>query len=257
MKPESMMDVCFVLKKPIKLLRLFKEKFIRMKEYLLLRNNKQSGPYSVGELQSMGLKSLDLIWVDKKSCSWRYPSEISELASFVPPIEDLTTAVPKQESKVINIAEDYASEKVTEWSKTRVAVKKSDSEFDERHNNHIVTLSPRVNQPRVKTIKSIGQPRIINVKLRENEIPKESPVWQHTSSLTTATTSNTGYLPDENREINVNKTNVLPASDPSNNFFSIIKSLPGDTDNKLELMVLTIGAISLLAIAYLLITSPY
>ena len=32
-----------------------------MKEYLLLRNNKQSGPYSAEDLRSMGLRALDLV----------------------------------------------------------------------------------------------------------------------------------------------------------------------------------------------------
>ncbi len=49
-----------------------------MKKYLLLRNNKQSGPYSYDELLEMGLKSQDLIWIEGKSASWRYPGEFDE-----------------------------------------------------------------------------------------------------------------------------------------------------------------------------------
>ncbi|MGL6267672.1 MAG: hypothetical protein ACRC2O_07080 [Chitinophagaceae bacterium] len=49
-----------------------------MKNYLLLRNNKQSGPYSFDELLEMGLKTQDLIWIDGKSASWRYPGEFDE-----------------------------------------------------------------------------------------------------------------------------------------------------------------------------------
>ncbi len=59
-----------------------------MSNYLLLRDNKQSGPYSVDELKSKGLKPYDLVWLDGKSAAWRYPSEIEELKSFAPVVEE-------------------------------------------------------------------------------------------------------------------------------------------------------------------------
>lgn len=59
-----------------------------MKKFLLLRSNKQSGPYSAEELQQMGLKAYDLIWVEGKSAAWRYPGEIEELKAFAPAVEE-------------------------------------------------------------------------------------------------------------------------------------------------------------------------
>jgi hypothetical protein len=59
-----------------------------MKMYLLLRNNKQSGPHSLDDLKSMGLKAYDLVWLEGKSAAWRYPSEIDELSSFAPAVEE-------------------------------------------------------------------------------------------------------------------------------------------------------------------------
>src|ERR1700742_3058960 len=56
--------------------------------YLLLRNNKQGGPYSLEELKSMGLKAYDLVWLEGKSAAWRYPCEIEELKAFAPPVEE-------------------------------------------------------------------------------------------------------------------------------------------------------------------------
>ena len=56
--------------------------------YLLLRNNKQSGPYSFDELKSMGLKAYDLVWLEGKSAAWRYPCEIEELKPFAPQVEE-------------------------------------------------------------------------------------------------------------------------------------------------------------------------
>ncbi|HYJ38128.1 MAG TPA: GYF domain-containing protein, partial [Chitinophagaceae bacterium] len=59
-----------------------------MQKFLLLRNNKQTGPYSVEELEQMGLKPYDLIWVNGKSAAWRYPGEVDDLKSFAPPVEE-------------------------------------------------------------------------------------------------------------------------------------------------------------------------
>src|SRR5580698_124794 len=56
--------------------------------YLLLRDNKQSGPYSVDDLKATGLKAYDLVWVEGKSAAWRYPCEIEELKSFAPAVEE-------------------------------------------------------------------------------------------------------------------------------------------------------------------------
>ena len=56
--------------------------------YLLLRDNKQSGPYSLDELKVKGLKAYDLVWVEGRSAAWRYPSEIEELSAFAPIVEE-------------------------------------------------------------------------------------------------------------------------------------------------------------------------
>src|SRR6202000_3327143 len=56
--------------------------------YLLLRDNKQSGPYSLDELKVKGLKAYDLVWLEGKSAAWRYPSEIEELKAFAPVVEE-------------------------------------------------------------------------------------------------------------------------------------------------------------------------
>jgi hypothetical protein len=59
-----------------------------MNKYLLLRDNKQSGPYSVPELIEKGIKAYDLVWLDGKSVAWRYPSEIEELKAYAPVVEE-------------------------------------------------------------------------------------------------------------------------------------------------------------------------
>src|SRR4026208_1817080 len=59
-----------------------------MDTYLLLRSNKQSGPYSLQQLVSFGLKPYDLVWVEGKSAAWRYPSEVDGLKTYAPATEE-------------------------------------------------------------------------------------------------------------------------------------------------------------------------
>ena len=54
-----------------------------MKKYLLLRDNRQSGPHSIEQLGSIGLLPMDLIWTENESTSWNYPDEIEELKNLI------------------------------------------------------------------------------------------------------------------------------------------------------------------------------
>ena len=59
-----------------------------MATYLLLRNNKKSGPYSLEGLIQLGLKPYDLVWVEGRSAAWRYPSEVDDLKFYAPVVEE-------------------------------------------------------------------------------------------------------------------------------------------------------------------------
>jgi hypothetical protein len=59
-----------------------------MQQYRLLRNNKESGPYTWKELAHLPLKPYDLVWVDGKSAAWRYPSELPEFKELAPKVEE-------------------------------------------------------------------------------------------------------------------------------------------------------------------------
>jgi hypothetical protein len=50
-----------------------------MKKYLLLKDNQQSGPYSLEEISALSLKKLDLVWIEGQSTQWEYVTEIEEL----------------------------------------------------------------------------------------------------------------------------------------------------------------------------------
>jgi len=54
-----------------------------MKKYLLLRDNKETGPYSMDDFSSMGLYSTDLVWLEDQSTVWLYATEIPALQPFL------------------------------------------------------------------------------------------------------------------------------------------------------------------------------
>lgn len=56
--------------------------------YRLLRNNKESGPFTALQLKDMGLKPFDLLWAEGRGAAWQYASEIPELKSFAPTVEE-------------------------------------------------------------------------------------------------------------------------------------------------------------------------
>jgi hypothetical protein len=100
-----------------------------MNKYLLLRNNKQSGPYTIDDIKALGVKSYDLIWVEGRSAAWRYPGEIDEFKSFAPQVEeqpyDRFFKKSSSENKVSRQgADNQATEekpRLTEENKPRVA----------------------------------------------------------------------------------------------------------------------------------------
>ncbi|MEP7279463.1 MAG: hypothetical protein ABI813_12515 [Bacteroidota bacterium] len=59
-----------------------------MINYRLLRNNKETGPYSEEELISNGFKPYDLLWAEGRSAGWQYPSEISAFKKYAPIVEE-------------------------------------------------------------------------------------------------------------------------------------------------------------------------
>ena len=75
-----------------------------MANYLLLRDNKQNGPYTFDEIKAKGLKAYDLVWVEGKSAAWRYPGEVEELKPFAPAVVeqpyDRFFKKPSQENKI-------------------------------------------------------------------------------------------------------------------------------------------------------------
>ncbi len=69
-------------------LALYVTQYTFMGQYRLLRNNKETGPYTADELIKSGFKKYDLIWAEGKSAAWRYPGELPEFKPYAPVLED-------------------------------------------------------------------------------------------------------------------------------------------------------------------------
>lgn len=74
--------------------------------YLLLRNNRQSGPFTIGELLQQQLLPSDMIWIEGKSTAWTYLSEL-ELIPF-------TSSQPASEKKAETKGKDEIERKAEE-----------------------------------------------------------------------------------------------------------------------------------------------
>ena len=105
-----------------------------MKKYRLLRNNKETGPFSAEELIQSGFKKYDLVWADGKSAAWRYPGELDEFKQHAPIVEEQPfdrfykktpsfTAAKKEESVVITEITAHKIIEPVKKEKPRIRIK--------------------------------------------------------------------------------------------------------------------------------------
>lgn len=138
-----------------------------MKQYRLLRDNKETGPYTAEELIQMGLKKYDLVWVDGRSAAWRYPCEIDAFKAYAPPVDEQPfDRFYKKPSASSN------QQPVTMVTKTEVpvitteVVKKEKPRFRIKADSHkietVVTTTPVIqSQPVAQPTQPISQPQPI------------------------------------------------------------------------------------------------
>ncbi len=214
-----------------------------MKEYLLLRNNTELGHYSLDELRAMGLKPYDLIWIENKSFSWKYPSEISELAMFAPPVQ-----IPSFDDTV------NTEGRLVQMTGNNGSVKKADTLEGSGAgvpatsiSSHIVALKPKVDHIRIKTIKSSARSNIVKVEVREEALKESAPF---------ETTINTTYAGPVIQERSAGfMQQPVPQAGGRLPLLDTFYAL--SNNNKMEMAVLAVGAASLLAVVYLFITTGY
>lgn len=105
-----------------------------MKKYRLLRNNKETGPFSAEELIQSGFKKYDLVWADGKSAAWRYPGELDEFKQHAPIVEEQPfdrfykktpsfTAAKKEESVVLTEITAHTIIEPVKKEKPRIRIK--------------------------------------------------------------------------------------------------------------------------------------
>lgn len=100
------------------------------KVYLLLRSNKQTGPYSLEELLQLNLKPFDLVWVDGRSAAWQYPSEIPSLKPYVPetphadaPFKPIATAVMEEKLSLASNENYHSQPRIPNFQNTEIPKK--------------------------------------------------------------------------------------------------------------------------------------
>jgi len=74
--------------------------------YLLLRNNQQTGPFTIDELLQQQLKPSDMIWVEGKSAAWTYLSELELIPFIKDPEINQRNEVLKNEDEIERKAEE-------------------------------------------------------------------------------------------------------------------------------------------------------
>lgn len=81
-----------------------------MKSYILLRNNKESGPYTLNELNARSIYSKDLIWIEGESSSWQSASEIDGLKLGMEESKEEIKHIPKKIIRLTNNSAFAATE---------------------------------------------------------------------------------------------------------------------------------------------------
>ncbi|RYZ24891.1 MAG: hypothetical protein EOO10_19685 [Chitinophagaceae bacterium] len=76
-----------------------------MVRYFLLRDNQETGPYTLTELKGKTLYTTDLIWVEDESKCWKQPSEIEALSGLKLATKN-TKPIPKKRPRTERINVD-------------------------------------------------------------------------------------------------------------------------------------------------------
>src|SRR5687768_1532025 len=106
------------------------------KPYSLLRNNKQSGPYSLEELLHLNLKPFDLVWVEGKSGGWSYPTEIDALKHHVaeaPKKEEQKPVAEKKDDVVATQKEITLAHSISSDEPVRITKQATGSPKEAKH----------------------------------------------------------------------------------------------------------------------------
>lgn len=161
-----------------------------MQQYRLLRNNKESGPYTWKELAHLPLKPYDLVWVDGKSAAWRYPSELPEFKEVAPRVEEdfyeqfhRRPAEKKEAAATVSsgITEkaEVTSAPVTSEIVSNVASGTASAPTELRKKVAVIlpeSVPPPKQEPVLRVVKKEPSPILDKEQERSNVIPGPDPV---------------------------------------------------------------------------------
>ena len=102
--------------------------------YRLLRDNLESGPFTIDELLGQQLRADDMLWIEGRSTAWCYLSEIE----LLPSVEQENLPVFKKDD--IETRADEIRKKVMNYKPQNLSVKEVKGEFGERH--YYIPISP-------------------------------------------------------------------------------------------------------------------
>ncbi|MBB1283438.1 hypothetical protein HRH25_03555 [Flavisolibacter sp. BT320] len=88
------------------------------KIYVLLRNDQQTGPYSLEEIIQFDLKPYDLIWIQGGSAGWYYPQEIAALHPYL-------SFLPKKQTPVAEAKPPFVAMPSSSYTATTPAASSS------------------------------------------------------------------------------------------------------------------------------------
>ena len=144
-----------------------------MDTYLLLRSNKQSGPYSLQQLVSFGLKPYDLVWIEGKSAAWRYPSEVDLLKDYAPATEEqpYDRFYKKQEEKPA-VKTVLKQEEITVLQREEIYVPSVESKPVLKHEQIPVLQKEEIHIPPVEN-KTVTTSKKIFVSMPERPAAKQ------------------------------------------------------------------------------------
>ena len=171
-----------------------------MDTYLLLRSNKQSGPYSLQQLVSFGLKPYDLVWVEGRSAAWRYPSEVDGLKAYAPATEEQPydrfykkteqkpqekqidkPALPEQQTYELPKEETYALpvENKTVTPSRKVFVAMPENHLPKKQAQPVSVKTPPIVEEKPIEVKKVETKPLFTEQLyTEHKMPPKEPLSQ-------------------------------------------------------------------------------
>jgi hypothetical protein len=183
-----------------------------MASYLLLRNNKESGPYTLEALVQLGLKPYDLVWVEGKSAAWRYPSEVDGLKFYAPAVEE------QPFDRFFKRPSEQKAEKDQQTSLVPSSVQQINKEIKSAEVQEIVTIqqaqeenveikmpkkqvyvSMPANGGKTVIIKKTEQPAVTNGSVKDTHSKSQEPV-QQTETVINSSPSYSELVSDYNKQ---------------------------------------------------------